>query len=46
MRKLLVTILAAGLLVGPLSAVAQAGKMCDLQRKLGVVYIKECEDTV
>lgn len=46
MRKVMVTILTAALLSGPLSAVAQAGKMCDLQKKLGVVYIKECEDVV
>lgn len=44
MRKLLVSLIAAGLLGGPLSAVTHAGVGCRLQEKLGVENVKECED--
>ena len=44
MRKLLVSLIAAGLLAGPLSAVTHAGLACTLQEKLGFDNVKECED--
>lgn len=44
MRKLFATILAAGLLAGPLGSAANAGTFCTLAEKIGVVNIKECED--
>lgn len=44
MRKLIVTLMAAGVLAGPLSAIANAGIVCTLQEKLGVDNVKECED--
>ncbi|MGH2730500.1 MAG: hypothetical protein ACRDJI_07800 [Actinomycetota bacterium] len=44
MRKLIVAVVAAGVLAGPLSAVANAGIVCTLQEKLGVENVKECED--
>lgn len=44
MRRIFLSIVSAALVAGPLTAVSQAGTMCDLQRKLGVVNVKECED--
>lgn len=44
MRKLVVSLIAVGLIGGPLSGLASAGIVCDLQEKLGVENVKECED--
>jgi hypothetical protein len=44
MRRTAVAIFVAGLLAGPLSGLANAGIVCDLQEKLGVNNVKECED--
>ena len=46
MRKLVVGLCVAGMLGGPLGAIANAGLMCDLQKKLGYENVKECEDPV
>lgn len=37
---------AVRLLAGPLSSISQAGIVCDVQEKLGVTNIKECEDNL
>ncbi|MGH3118229.1 MAG: hypothetical protein ACRDQ2_14180 [Gaiellales bacterium] len=44
MKKLLIFVVVAGLLGGPLSSISSAGVACDLQEKLGVNNVKECED--
>jgi hypothetical protein len=44
MRKVIVTLVAAGVLAGPLASIANAGVWCTLQEKLGVDNIRECED--
>lgn len=43
MRKVIVSICAAGLLAGPMASFAQAGVVCPLLEKLGVTNVKECE---
>lgn len=45
MRKLVIAVTAVGVLAGPAAGVASAGKFCDLQEKLGIKYIKECDDS-
>jgi hypothetical protein len=39
-----VTLLAAGILAGPMSSLASAGVYCTLMEKTGVNWVKECED--
>ncbi len=44
MKKLLLSLVAVGVLVGPLASISHAGVVCTLQEKLGVNNVKECED--
>lgn len=44
LRKALIASFVAALLDGPVAGVAHAGLVCDLQEKLGVNNVKECED--
>jgi hypothetical protein len=44
MRKVIVALLATAILAGPLSSLANAGVYCSVLEKLGVNWVKECED--
>lgn len=44
MRRLVITLTVLGALAGPAAGVAAAGTVCDLQQKLGIDNVKECED--
>jgi len=44
MRKRLIALVTVAALVGPLAGVANAAaSLCEIQRKLGVQNVKECE---
>jgi hypothetical protein len=45
MRKRLIAFVAVAALLGPLAGTANAAaSMCEIQRKLGVQNVKECEE--
>ena len=44
MRKVIVALLATGILAGPLGSLANAGVYCTVLEKAGVNWVKECED--
>lgn len=45
MRKRLIALIAVAALLGPFAGSASAApSMCEIQRKLGVENVKECED--
>lgn len=46
MRKAVVALFIVGLLGGPFSSLATAGVGCELQEKLRVTNVKECEDYI
>ncbi len=46
MRKVIVSVMVAGLLGGPLATFAQAGVVCTVLAKLGVENVKECEGPI
>jgi hypothetical protein len=43
-RKVIVALLATGILAGPLGSLANAGVYCTVLEKAGVNWVKECED--